>query len=78
MLEYLYKGDYYPTLHHNKKRDAWELEPGAAKASSTLYHTSFGAELLKDTVVYCAAERYGLDELKTVALRKQGLRSSPC
>ena len=31
--------------------------------------------LLKDTMVYCTAERYGLDELKRLALRKQGLQS---
>jgi hypothetical protein len=31
--------------------------------------------LLKDTLVYCTAERYGLDELKRLALRKQGLQS---
>lgn len=30
--------------------------------------------LLKDTLVYCTAERYGLDELKRLALRKQGLQ----
>ncbi|EGC46311.1 conserved hypothetical protein [Histoplasma capsulatum var. duboisii H88] len=26
ILEYLYKGDYYPRLIHNKRRDSWELE----------------------------------------------------
>ena len=31
--------------------------------------------MLKDTVIYCTAEKYGLDELKRLALRKQGLRS---
>jgi hypothetical protein len=37
VLEYLYKGDYYPRLLHNKRRNSWELEtasqpqkPGAA------------------------------------------------
>lgn len=34
-----------------------------------------GGVLLKDTVVYCAAEKFGLDELKRLALRKQGLQS---
>lgn len=34
-----------------------------------------GAEILRDTVVYCAAEKFGLDELKRLALRKQGLQS---
>jgi hypothetical protein len=26
VLEYLYKGDYYPRLLHNKHRNSWELE----------------------------------------------------
>lgn len=30
---------------------------------------------LKDTAIYCAAEKFGLDELKRLALRKQGLQS---
>ncbi|KAK3984833.1 hypothetical protein QBC44DRAFT_7837 [Cladorrhinum sp. PSN332] len=78
VLEYLYKGDYYPRLIHNKKRNSWELEQmdeqgGAQEA--TIYHHSVDGELLKDTVIYCAAEKYGLEELKRVSLRKQGLQS---
>ena len=34
-----------------------------------------GGEVLRDTVIYCAAEKYGLDALKRLALRKQGLQS---
>jgi hypothetical protein len=77
VLEYLYKGDYYPRLVHNKKRNSWELEqlPEEARHEPTIYHHGVEGELLKDTVVYCAAEKYGLDELKRVALRKQGLQS---
>jgi hypothetical protein len=104
VLEYLYKGDYYPRLLHNKHRNSWELEDstpsnrrtphaspnltenggGRAGGSSpytpsaveaTVYLTSCGQHLLRDTVVYCAAERYGLEELKRLALRKQGLQS---
>lgn len=30
--------------------------------------------MLRDTVVYCAAEKYGLEELKSISLRKQGLQ----
>lgn len=78
VLEYLYKGDYYPRLKHNKRRNSWELEPSASdeggRAESTVYHRGVEGDLLKDTVIYCAAERYGLDELKRLALRKQGLR----
>lgn len=106
VLEYLYKGDYYPRLLHNKHRNSWELEDsvprrgtphaspninengggraGSSAASSpytpsaveaTVYLSSVGQHLLRDTVVYCAAERYGLEELKRLALRKQGLQS---
>ena len=31
--------------------------------------------MLRDTAVYCTAEKFGLDELKRLALRKQGLQS---
>jgi hypothetical protein len=79
VLEYLYKGDYYPRLIHNKRKNSWELETGdggAGSVESTVYHHGVDGELLKDTVIYCTAEKYGLDELKRVALRKQGLRKS--
>jgi len=100
VLEYLYKGDYYPRLLHNKPRNSWELEDavraspysspninntnhntGGGRAVSlsaveaTVYIASVGQHLLRDTVIYCAADRYGLEELKRLALRKQGLQS---
>ncbi|QSZ29662.1 hypothetical protein DSL72_004178 [Monilinia vaccinii-corymbosi] len=76
VLEYLYKGDYYPRLLHNKRKNTWELEDGdGGTKESTIHHHSVDGELLKDTVIYCTAEKYGLEELKRVALRKQGLRS---
>jgi hypothetical protein len=61
---------------HNKRRNSWELEPADTERAteSTVYHRGVDGDLLKDTVVYCAAEKYGLDELKKLALRKQGLR----
>lgn len=78
ILEFLYKGDYFPRLVHNKRRNSWELEPATnderGTTESTVYHCNVEGELLKDTVIYCAAEKYGLDELKKLALRKQGLR----
>jgi len=40
-----------------------------------MFHSGVGDELLRDTVIYCAAEKYGLEELKRLALRKQGLQS---
>jgi len=86
VLEYLYKGDYYPRLLHNKRRGTWELEDavkspnpenggGRGANEATTYITSAGENLLRDTVIYCAAEKYGLDELKRLSLRKQGLQS---
>ncbi|KAL8285395.1 hypothetical protein RB597_002462 [Gaeumannomyces tritici] len=78
VLEYLYKGDYYPRLVHNKRRNSWELEPveGDGRGGGSLaIHQGPDGELLKDTVIYCAAQKYGLEELKRVALRKQGLQS---
>jgi len=95
VLEYLYKGDYYPRLLHDKHRNSWELEDAAGRAPSsspntpetgggravssaveaTVYLASCGQYLLRDTVIYCAADRYGLEELKRLALRKQGLQS---
>ncbi|CAL3973698.1 unnamed protein product [Diplocarpon coronariae] len=77
VLEYLYKGDYYPRLIHRKRSNHWELETGenGGSVESTVYLHAVEGELLKDTVVYCTAEKYGLDELKRVALRKQGLQS---
>jgi len=86
VLEYLYKGDYYPRLIHNKRRSSWELEDalrspnpentgGRGSVEATSYISSVGEHLLKDTAIYCAAEKYGLEELKRLALRKQGLQS---
>jgi len=117
ILEYLYKGDYYPRLLQNKHRGSWELEdslpasspgrspavgggggrspqtthltgggravngghPGSpqtpAAVEATVYLSSVGQYLLRDTVIYCAAERYGLEELKRLSLRKQGLQA---
>ncbi|KAH9906207.1 hypothetical protein F4778DRAFT_769369 [Xylariomycetidae sp. FL2044] len=79
VLEYLYKGDYYPRLVHNKRRNSWEIEQvdeDRGSTESTIYHHAVDGDLLKDTVIYCTAEKYGLEELKRVSLRKQGLRKS--
>jgi len=82
VLEFLYKGDYYPRLLHNKRRNTWELEDaqdskngGRGSCESTIFLSGVGGEVLRDTVVYCAAEKYGMEELKRLALRKQGLQS---
>lgn len=82
VLEFLYKGDYYPRLLHDKRRNTWDIEDaqdlktgGRGNCEPTIYISGIGGEVLRDTVVYCAAEKYGLDELKRLALRKQGLQS---
>jgi len=86
ILEYLYKGDYYPRLLHDKRHQTWLLEGQQESLSPklggrgvsvepTIYHSGVGDVILRDTAVYCAAERYGLEELKRLALRKQGLQS---
>ncbi|KAM5430549.1 hypothetical protein McanMca71_006890 [Microsporum canis] len=83
VLEFLYKGDYYPRLMHNKRRNSWLLEDaedfsktgGRGSCEATIFHPGVNDYLLRDTVIYCAAEKYGLDELKRLALRKQGLQA---
>ncbi|KAI1041583.1 hypothetical protein LB505_001694 [Fusarium chuoi] len=62
VLEFLYKGDYTPRLVHNKRRNSYELEAASeeqrAAVESTVYHRGIDGDLLKDTVIYCAAEKY--------------------
>jgi hypothetical protein len=74
ILEYLYKGDYTPRLEFNKKRNSWNLEDGGNGAGEAVINTTAGP-ILKDTIIYCQADRYGLEELKKLALKKQGLQS---
>ena len=83
VLEYLYTDDYFPRLCKSKRHHSWELEDaqdthnsgGRGRVPSTIYHPGVdGHFLLTDTVVYCAAERLGLEELKRLALIKQGIR----
>lgn len=93
VLEYLYKGDYFPRLVHNRHRNSWELETlvvrtpqaspnpengggrAAGSSEAAVFLSSVGADVLRDTVIYCAADKYGLEELKRLALRKQGLQA---
>ncbi|KAJ5746620.1 hypothetical protein N7520_011802 [Penicillium odoratum] len=79
VLEYLYKGDYYPRLRHNARRKAWELEDDkdddGTSAGATLFHTEVGEVILRDTAIYCAAEKFNLPALQRLALRKQGLHT---
>lgn len=82
ILEYLYKGDYYPRMVQDKRRTTWELEDNkefhktggrGVIGISTIFSEDVGGEVLRDTAVYCLAEKFGLDDLKRLALRKQGM-----
>ncbi|RHZ51092.1 ubiquitin-protein ligase RMD5 [Aspergillus thermomutatus] len=80
ILEYLYKGDYTPRAIYNRHRDTWELEntgfdTDGQTTNATIFHQATGSVILRDTAVYCAAQKYGLEPLKRLALRKQGLHS---
>ncbi|KAI9931666.1 hypothetical protein MW887_010243 [Aspergillus wentii] len=78
VLEYLYTGDYYPRLVHDKSHENLWLEDSSMSKDvqsneATIYHQGAEAIILKDTAVYCAAEKYGIENLKRLSLRKQGL-----
>ncbi|KAM3425435.1 hypothetical protein BST61_g7381 [Cercospora zeina] len=77
ILEYLYKGDYAPKLEYDKKHQSWFLDDGDAAngMTETTVPTPEGHIILKDTVIYCSAARYGLIDLQRLALKKQGLQS---
>ncbi|KAK5128105.1 hypothetical protein LTR08_004197 [Meristemomyces frigidus] len=79
VLEYLYKGDYSPKLLFDKKRASWSLDDDDGTAGgqreSTVFGHGTGGPVLKDTVIYCSANRYHLPELQRLALKKQGLQS---
>jgi len=83
VLEFLYTGEYEPYLVPSKTRNSYKLERSERSKTlgghdydlSTIYHSGAGGDLLRDTAVYCAGERYGLEGLKRLALKKQGLHS---
>ncbi|KAJ5245980.1 hypothetical protein N7468_000963 [Penicillium chermesinum] len=80
VLEFLYKGDYYPRLRHNARRRAWELEESSVDADgqsvgATVWHHKVREVILRDTAIYCAAQKLGLPTLQRLALRKQGLHT---
>jgi hypothetical protein len=64
VLEYLYKGDYYPRMEFDKRRHSWQLEDAqdqAARAGtieSTVYCNGVGVVVLKDTVIYVSLILY--------------------
>ncbi|GFF34959.1 hypothetical protein IFM58399_04049 [Aspergillus lentulus] len=82
VLEFLYKGDYTPRLVHDKSQSSFTLEGyqdtssinSCESSAATIFLSAINGVVLRDTAVYCAAERYGLESLKSLALRKQGLQ----
>ncbi|OQD84446.1 hypothetical protein PENANT_c013G02496 [Penicillium antarcticum] len=87
VLEFLYKGDYYPRLRHNTNKQTWELEDVdiettgsdgelSGSAMATVYHHKAGCVILRDTAIYCAAQKYTLPTLQRLSLRKQGLHTN--
>ncbi|RSM15759.1 hypothetical protein CDV31_004860 [Fusarium ambrosium] len=70
VLEYLYKG-----LRRTPQSSPNPETGGGRAGEASVYLSSLGVEILRDTVIYCAADRYGLEELKRLALRKQGLQA---
>jgi hypothetical protein len=76
ILEYLYEGDYYPRLEYGKQRNSWNLEDGGnGNGTNEAVIFTRSSPVLKDTALYCAAEKYGLQGLKELTLRKQGVQS---
>ncbi|EAL92276.1 conserved hypothetical protein [Aspergillus fumigatus A1163] len=82
VLEFLYKGDYTPRLVHDKSHSSFTLEGyqdtssinSRESSTATIFLSAINGVVLRDTAVYCAAEKYGLESLKGLALRKQGLQ----
>jgi hypothetical protein len=65
--------------NHNQSAGSGALFGGGGGAKSTaatatLFHAAAGDVILRDAAVYCAADRYGLADLKRLALKKQGLQ----
>jgi hypothetical protein len=88
VLEFMYKGDYFPRLLHDRRRNTWVLESvdecsslspkyqGRGDATTvTTFSSKVNGLILRDTAIYCLAERFGLEELRKLSLRKQGLQS---
>jgi hypothetical protein len=63
-------------MEYDKKRNSWNLEDGGNTNNTheAVIQSSVGP-ILKDTIIYCQADKYGLQELKKLALKKQGLQS---
>jgi hypothetical protein len=56
VLEYLYKGDYTPTINYDKKRGSWFLEDqDGTNANDYCIQSAHGAMILRDTVIYVSS-----------------------
>lgn len=58
VLEFLYKGDYYPRLRHNSRNQTWGLEDAGvetagdlSQATATVFHHRAGGVILRDTAI---------------------------
>lgn len=60
----------------NQSNIVWMPPMSPGSPSSACSTTFAGASILKDTAIYCTAERYSIPSLKRLALRKQGLQTS--
>lgn len=64
-----------PRPSHSSNSRSSSNSSSRSSVEATLLLHGYEQPLLRDTVIYCAAEQYGLDGLKTLAIRKQGLQS---
>lgn len=62
VLEFLYKGDYYPRLLHDRKRDAWSLEDA---------HDLTMASILPKPV--CPGEKKSVDSNESATIYHHGV-----
>ncbi|KAL1899047.1 hypothetical protein Cpir12675_001603 [Ceratocystis pirilliformis] len=63
-------------LRRNSKQSKRQSTSSTASSvEATIRLSSYAQPLLRDTAIYCSADIYGLEGLKKLALRKQGLQS---
>lgn len=59
----------------SSNRSSVPISPTCLQPHPTNPAAGQGVFVLRDTAIYCAAERYSLPQLKKIALRKQGLQA---
>ncbi|PHH51883.1 hypothetical protein CFIMG_008540RA00001 [Ceratocystis fimbriata CBS 114723] len=65
-----------PKLRRNSNQSKRQSTSSTASSvEATIRLSSYTQPLLRDTAIYCSADIYGLEGLKKLALRKQGLQS---